>query len=68
MGNSLKCVLYALVLNAAGCSADSLQRTGYETLQNIEEQRCQKDLSAECAPRESFNGYQREKQELQKAD
>lgn len=68
MSNSLKCVLYALVLSAAGCSAESLQRTGYETLQNIEQQRCQKDLSAECAQRESFNAYQRERQELQKAD
>ncbi len=68
MCNSLRWLSYALVLNAAGCSADSLQRTGYETLQNIEEQRCQKDLSAECAPRESFDAYQREKQELQKAD
>jgi hypothetical protein len=68
MSNSLKCVLYALVLSAAGCSAESLQRTGYETLQNIEEQRCQKDLSAECPQRDSFDAYQRDRQGLQQAD
>ena len=68
MSNSLKCVLYALVFSAAGCSAESLQRTGYETLQNIEQQRCQKDLSAECAPRESFDSYPRERRELQQTD
>jgi len=45
-----------------------LQRTGYETLQNIEEQRCQKDLSSDCAPRESFDAYRRERHELQQAD
>ena len=68
MSNSLKYVVYALALSAAGCSAQSLQRTGYETLQNIEQQRCRKDLSAECAPRESFDSYRRERRELQQTD
>ena len=68
MSKSLKCVLYALVLSAAACSTESLQRTGYETLQNIEQQRCQRDLSAQCAPRESFDSYRRERRELQQTD
>ncbi len=65
MNNSPGYLLTVLVLGAAGCSAQALQRTGYETLQNIQQQRCQEELSAECPQRESFDAYQRERRELQ---
>jgi hypothetical protein len=68
MNNSLGYLLTAMVLSGAGCSAQSLQRTGYETLQNIEQQRCEKELSSECPQRGSFEAYQRERGELQRGD
>jgi len=68
MRNRVLYLLVAGLLISAGCSNQSLQRTGYETLQNIEEQRCQKDLSAECPQRDSFDAYQRDRQGLQQAD
>jgi hypothetical protein len=68
MSNNFGCLLSALVLSAAGCSAQSLQRSSYETLQNIEQQRCEEDLSSECPRRESFDVYQRERRELQQGD
>ena len=64
--SSVLCV--ALLLVTAGCSRETLQRTGYETLQNLEDQRCQKDWSAECRPRESYDSYRRDRRELQQGD
>ena len=68
MGNRAAVLLVAVSLIMAGCSREALQRTGYETLQNIEQQRCERDLSAECAPRESYHGYQSERQELRQSE
>ena len=47
----------ALIVSA--CSTDFYKRTGFETLQNIQEQQCQQELSSECPDRESYEEYQR---------
>ena len=47
----------ALIVSA--CSTDFYKRTGFETLQNIQEQQCQQELSSECSDRESYEEYQR---------
>lgn len=46
------------------CSTESVQRTGYETLQNIGEQQCEKDLSADCPERRSYDEYRQELKDL----
>jgi hypothetical protein len=68
MDNSHGYLLTALVLSAEDCSAQSMQRTGYETLQNIQQQRCPEELSAKCPQRERFETYQIERREPQRGD
>jgi hypothetical protein len=57
-------LLAGVLFTVSSCSTESLKRTGYETLQNVQEQRCQKDLSSECPERESYDAYQRKIEEL----
>jgi hypothetical protein len=51
--------LVAIALLMSACTTDSLKRTGYETLQNINQQQCDKDFSSECPERESYEDYKR---------
>ena len=53
------CLFTGLIIAISACSTGSLKRTGYETLQNIGEMQCQKELSSECQKRESYDAYQR---------
>lgn len=41
------------------CSSDSLKRTGYETLRNVNRQQCEKELSADCMEQESYDDYRK---------
>ena len=54
-------VLLCVVVTA--CSGEDVRRTTYETLQNIGEQQCEKDLSSECPERQSYDEYRRSQQE-----
>ena len=47
------------------CTSDYLKRTAYETMENVRQQECQKDLSSECPERQSYEYYQRDKEELE---
>jgi len=64
MKHSHVVLLAGVIFTISSCSKESLKRTGYETLQNVQEQRCQKDLSSECPERESYDAYQRKMEEL----
>jgi hypothetical protein len=46
-----------IIFSILACSTETLKRTGYETLQNVQEQQCRKDLSSECQKRESYDAY-----------
>jgi hypothetical protein len=62
----LKAVLFAtLHLAVCACSTESWKRTGYETLQNIHQQQCEKTFSMECGERKSYDAYRREVEELE---
>jgi hypothetical protein len=66
--NLLKSVLLAMMLPAVyGCSTESWKRTGYETLQNVHQQQCEKSLSdsSQCGERKSYDMYRREVEELE---
>ena len=63
-----KCVLIlvmGLFLTVLGCSSETVKRTSFETLQNLREQQCEKDLSGNCPARESYNDYQRKRKWVQ---
>ncbi len=45
------------------CSSETVNRTSYETLKNIEKQQCDKDLSKDCPERESYEEYQKKRNE-----
>ena len=49
----------ALIVSA--CSIETLQRTGFETLQGIQEQQCQRGVDADCPARERYDDYQRKR-------
>ena len=45
-----------------GCSSEQLSRTGYETLQNVGRQQCEKDPSANCPERKGYEEYRRQRE------
>lgn len=49
----------------AGCSRDTLQRTGYETLRNYGQTRCRNENAEPCPPGEGYDDYQRQRKELE---
>lgn len=46
-----------------GCSAGSLERTGYETLESMRRQQCLDEPGAECPPRESWEAWKQKRGE-----
>jgi hypothetical protein len=66
MNKLIKIVLPLILFSLAGCSTETWKRTGYETLQNVKQQQCQKGSPAECAERESYNAYQDKLRESEK--
>lgn len=56
--------LAAIVL-VSGCSSESAKRTAYETLQNVRQQECLKNLSSDCDKRDSYEDYERERKALE---
>jgi len=52
-------IMSAAVLVFSGCSTETMKRAGYETLQNVKQQRCAREASPdECGDRESYDSYQ----------
>jgi hypothetical protein len=52
-------LIMALLLFVQACSSETVKRTSFETLQNMREQQCEKDLSGNCPKRLSYDDYQR---------
>jgi len=57
--------LLVFILGSLSCSSESLKRTGYETLKNIDRLQCEKELSSECTKQESYEDYQRKRKEIE---
>lgn len=51
-----------------GCTQEAFKRTAYETLQNVGQQSCDKDMGSECEHRQSYDDYQRQRKEAQIRD
>jgi hypothetical protein len=66
MGNSIRVLCLVIITLTTGCSADTAQRTSYETLQNVREQECLKNpSSSDCRRRNTYEDYQRKRKELE---
>lgn len=77
MGNSAPCdevwnvrlaiLAWALgwLLALEGCSAASLQRMGYETMQNVKEQQCLNREMRQCPESPTYEKYQEQRRELE---
>ena len=49
----------------SGCSSETAKRTAYETMQNVRQQECRKNLSTDCDKRDSYEDYERERKALE---
>jgi len=56
-------LLGAALMFTAGCSRENAKRMSYEAVRNMEQQECLKDRSIDCPDRESYNDYQRKREE-----
>ncbi len=59
---TLLIVIFSVV---QACTSDSLKRTTYESLENLRQHECHKDLSSECPERQHYEDYQRDKEDLE---
>jgi hypothetical protein len=60
----LRVLCLALIALASGCSSDTAKRTAYETLQNVRQQECLKNMSPDCEKREYYDDYERKRKGL----
>jgi len=65
MRNILVLFIMVIIFTIPACSKESLKRTGYKTLQNVQEHKCQKYPGAECPESESYEDYERQRRELE---
>jgi hypothetical protein len=57
-----------VIFAVQGCSGEAAKRTAFETLQNMHEQQCERDLSGNCPERDSYDGYRRKRQEARSSE
>jgi len=55
----------AIIALVSGCSSETAKRTAYETMQNVRQQECRKNLSTDCDKRDSYEDYERERKALE---
>jgi hypothetical protein len=60
--------LMVVMFVLSACSAESIKRTGYETVQNIGDRQCQKDFTTECPERPSYEAYKKDTGSLERSD
>ena len=65
MATLFKMSFLATMAFMSGCSSDTAKRTAYETLQNVHEQECLKNPSADCRKRDSYEDYERQRKSLE---
>ena len=60
-------IVFLLALILPACSTNTIKRTSYETLKNIEHQQCVKDFGSDCPEHEKYEDYQKRRDaELEK--
>lgn len=51
-----------------GCNGETVKRTTFETLQNVQQQRCLKAQEPGCPERESYDSYQQQRKVQQQGE
>jgi hypothetical protein len=54
-----------MLVGISACSSEDLKRTGFETLQNVQERDCPQDLTSSCPRRGSYEKYQEQRRRLE---
>jgi len=65
MKGIFKVLSLAMIVLACGCSSETAKRTAYETLQNVREQECLKNPSADCGKRDTYEHYEHQRKALE---
>lgn len=66
---NMKCLLVpGVIVLLTGCSADSVKRIAYETLQNVRQQECMRNPAQDCGQQESYDDYRSKRDKLTEAD
>ena len=60
--------LMMFLVATQGCSKDSVKRLTYETMQELGQAACRKNHHANCSERESYDDYQRKREEVKRGD
>jgi len=61
------CLAMVLLVSMTGCSVDSVQQLAYFVAQNYGQLQCQKRMTDDCKS-QSFDAYQRERQEVREEE
>lgn len=64
MSDVVRALCLVIVALASACSSEVAKRTAYETLQNVRQQECFKNMSPDCEKREYYDEYERKRKEL----
>ncbi len=54
------CLLLMLILILPACSAETVKRAAYDSLQNKSDMDCRSDPGAKCPEKQSYDEYQRD--------
>ena len=65
MSNLIGVLCLVGIALVSGCSSETAKRTAYETMQNVRQQECRKNLSTDCDKRDSYEDYERERKALE---
>jgi len=57
-----------VLLLVQGCSTQSMQRTGFETLHNVGEQQCLNREMRQCPDNPTYEEYQEQRRELEASE
>lgn len=62
--NIFRVLFLVIIALVSGCSSETAKRTTYETLQNVRQRECMKNLSPDCEKKEYYDDYERKRKEL----
>ena len=60
-------IVLSITMLSAGCSNESIKRSVYSTLQNVERSRCQANTAEQCPQQEGYDEYQQRREALEQS-
>jgi hypothetical protein len=68
MNMKLSLSVVALLWLMQGCGNETVKRSAFETLQNVQRQQCLTTMEQGCPERESYDRYQRQRDEQKRGE